>query len=122
MDMDIMDITPLITLKSKDPATQRAILDEFTRACLASPTVNLRKITDSDSLLGLTSEPTENIIRYCLLAIYAADVASVPYANGRERNLGRLRALTTHYDLNFDKVVRLTIFETALLEELQQHA
>ena len=117
-----MDITPLLTIKSQNSIDQRTIIDELTRACLGSCSSELQLVMNGDSLLDFSRESETDIVRYCLLTIYAADIASVPYAAGRERHLARLKDLVQFYNLNYDRVIHLTKHERALLEILQRSA
>jgi len=117
-----MDLESLLTIKSKDPLTQRSIIDEMTHICVTSQSIDLRKVVGDDALFDLTNEPLVDVIRYCLLAIYAADIASVPHAKGRKLHLSHLRDLAQHYNLSYDSVLHLTRYERAILDQFKRHA
>lgn len=112
------DLYDLITLKSKDAPTQRSVLGEFTRRCLESK-VNFLDMVETDGVINLTSEPPERVAKYFLLAVYAADVASVPYPEGRARHIERLREIIEENNLSYDKVVYLTKYSDPILQELE---
>lgn len=112
------DINDFITLKAKDAVTQKSILDEFTRRCLNSE-VDFLGILEKDGLMNVTGESPESLTKYCLLAVYAADIASVPYPEGRARYVERLRQLVEENDLSYDKVVYLTKYSNRVLQKLE---
>lgn len=115
----MFDMYDLIAIKSSDGARQRAIIDEFTIRCLDSD-VDLLDIVRRDRVIDLAGEAAERLVRYCLLAVYAADIASVPYAEGRARHIERLMEVVDENGLSYDKVIYLTKYSEDILRELEK--
>ncbi len=111
----------LVTIKSKDVAAQRSILTFFTDYCLRSDQIDLLAIVREDGVADFSREPPERLIRYCLLAIYAEDVTSVPDRETRESHLVQLRKLIEDNDLTYAKVGHLVRYANRFLQELEEN-
>ena len=59
---------------------------------------------ESDDLVDLSAESSGRAFRYTFLAMIAADIATVPYREGREAHMERLKKLASEYGLSMKKV------------------
>jgi hypothetical protein len=103
-------VSDLNMIKGQDIVAQRAVIDEL--ASRFSLTVDGIDIVLSeipkDDLVDLSAEAPGRAIRYALLAIIAADIATVPYQEGRNFHMRRLEELASIFGLSTKKIVHLT--------------
>jgi hypothetical protein len=112
------NIDELDMIKSKSIAYQHATVDDLTsrfiQAADSIPDEILR-----DELADLSREDSRQAMRYCLLAIIAADIATVPYPEGREFHMRTLTKLAKSYGLSRDKIIYLTRYADQMTEHFQ---
>ncbi len=115
-------ISDLNVTKDQDIATQRAVLDHLTASLMpfAAQLEELRDDTLADGVLDLSQEGTEQLIRYLLITLIAADIATVPYPEGRARYMARLTEIADHYGVVLNRILYLTRHADALLARLEE--
>jgi hypothetical protein len=103
-------ISDLNVIKGRDIDTQRAVIDELVERY--GRTANgVEKVLSEilgDDLGDLSAEPPEQALRYAFLAMIAADIATVPYMEGRAFHMEGFSQLASGYGLSMKKVVYLT--------------
>jgi hypothetical protein len=119
-------VSDLNMIKGRDVAYQRTVIDELTNRFSQSVTgINVILVEmPKDDLVDLSVEEPEQVIRYALLAIIAADIATVPYPDGRAFHMDTLKDLAATYNLSPRKIVYLTRYADEWmnrLEALERH-
>jgi hypothetical protein len=110
-------VSELSVLKSRSLADQRAVVDELT--------TRFSRLTDrtavqcaevlKEGVVDLARERPEQVLRYLFLAIIAADIATVPYPEGRVRHMESLRELSATYGLSDKTIVYLSAYSENLV-------
>jgi hypothetical protein len=113
------ELMDLRTIKAEDRATQRSIIEKFVERC-GETGIDLAAVIAQDRVFSVLDERHEDVVRMCLLAIYAADIGSVMYPAGREAHLVRLRELVNEYGLDIDRVIYLSRYAELFLEKLEK--
>jgi hypothetical protein len=106
----------LLVLKSRNASEQRIAIDDFTREILAkgeSGLTALRAIAD-DGVVHVETEAPEQLIRYCLFALYAADIGTVPSKESRDRHVAHMADLAAEYGLTLPNILHLARFATRI--------
>jgi len=116
---NIAALTDLQTLKSKPLTTRIAVIDALTGA-LKSGATAFRGLLATDTVIDLSSEDDERLVRYVTISIYASDIASIPDRASRAKYLDDLREVTDAYNMDYNRVIYLTQFETKLAGEVER--
>lgn len=108
-------------MKSRSLPAQREVIDELTArfGCVPEMVTRLRAGVLKDDVLDLSGEVPLQVIRYCLLAMIASDIATVPYPEGRAYHLKGLRELAASYGLAEKKIIHLSEYADALMREFE---
>jgi hypothetical protein len=116
-------VEDLNTAKAKDLRTQRELIDNLTCRFASLPRSVLDQIIGEagEGIIDLSAEPSPRAVAYCLFAMYAADIATVPYQESRNRYLENLRVLVGESHLSYDKVLHLTRYADGLIERYSSH-
>ena len=111
-------VNELNVIKSQSVECQREVVDElaarFFRLANPLPAEALK-----DELAALASENVRQALRYCLLAIIAADIATVPYPEGREFHMQTLAEVAAAYGLSVAKIVHMTEYADEMIRHFQ---
>jgi len=108
-------------IKGRDLAHQRAVIDDLTTR-FARTTNGVDAVLaelPKDELVDLSVEEPEQTIRYALLAMIAADIATVPYQEGRAFHMEGLKELASIYDLSPRKIIYLTNYADEWMNRLE---
>jgi len=102
-------VSDLNVIKNRDVSDQRAVVDELVRRFGGMPDGIEAVLAEvpKDELVDLSVEAPEQAIRYALLAMIAADIASIPYQEGAAFHMEGLKELASSYDLSPKKIVYL---------------
>jgi hypothetical protein len=103
-------VRELNVMKGRDADARRTVIDSLTQRFAVLWTGQLSVLVEAtrDGLLDLSTEEPEQVIRYCLFAMYAADIATVPAREFRDGYIRTLDALAAEYGLQYDKIVHLS--------------
>lgn len=114
-------VSDLNMIKGQEVAYQRAVIDDlvnrFGRTANGIDAV-LAEVP-KDELFDLSVEEPEQTIRYALLAMIAADIATVPYQEGRTFHMEGLKELASIYDLSVRKIIYLTKYADEWMNRLE---
>ena len=116
----MLNVYERYTVKSKDYAIKKQILDALTAYCLQSQGINLISMVKSDETLDTTQESSEDIIRLCLFAIYISDVMTVLSRESREFYIKELKQIVEDYGLSYQKVVYLSNYANRFFSEIER--
>jgi hypothetical protein len=114
-------VTDLNMIKGRDVKYQRTVIDDLTDRFQRSPSgidAVLREMP-KDDLVDLSQERPDQAIRYALLAMIAADIATVPYKEGIAYHMEGLKELASNYGLSIKKIIYLTIYAEAWMSKLE---
>lgn len=114
------NINDLLTIKSKEPDARRDVLEEFASFCSRAESVDLVRIIAADELINTTANSREDVMRYCLLAIYAEDISTVPDNEERQQFSAGLEETATEFGLSYSRIVYLTRYAAAFIEEIER--
>lgn len=109
-------INELSTIKQESMENQSALIDELTRRFVTCANPIPFEVLD-DELLAFSQESTSRAMQYCLCSLIAADIATVPYAEGRNSHMSVLKDVAASYGLSIDKIIYATRFE----QQIENH-
>jgi hypothetical protein len=117
----MFDVYELYMIKSKEHETKKTIIDDLTNFCLHSNKLNLVSIFKNDEVLDTKNETPDGVIRLCLFAIYASDIATIPDHQSRNWYLEDLRKIIGEYDLSYQKVIYLSRYANQFFNEIERN-
>jgi|SRR5215212_9872995 hypothetical protein len=114
-------VSDLNMIKGRDLAHQRAVIDDLTTRFVRTTNGVDAVLAElpKDELVDLSVEEPEQTIRYALLAMIAADIATVPYQEGRAFHMEGLKELASIYDLSPRKIIYLTNYADEWMNRLE---
>lgn len=103
-------VNEINVIKGRDLESRRAVIDSLTQrfASLWAGQLPVLLEATTDGLVDLSLEEPEQLIRYCLFAMYAADIGTVPVRESRSAYIGMLKPLAAEYGLDYDKITHLS--------------
>jgi hypothetical protein len=108
-------------IKGQEVAYQRAVIDDLVDR-FGSTKDGIRAVLTEipkDELVDLSVEEPAQAIRYALLAMIAADIATVPYQEGRAYHMEGLKELASVFDLSTRKIIYLTKYADEWMDRLE---
>lgn len=114
-------VSDLNMIKGREVAHQCIVIDDLTNRFLQVPggvDAVLAQLPE-DELVDLSAEEPAQAVRYALLAMIAADIATVPYPEGRAFHMETLREVASTYNLSPRKIIYLTKYADEWMGKLE---